>query len=105
MGLEPGFGGLRDCALRQRCRVAIVAEAVRRVVQLFSDVYFGCPVDECDGGWPRMSNVGQDVLDDMANHMIGKHGWLVLHVGQETTTDNEGKPWQRTTIVLGQPGT
>ena len=35
------------------------------------------------------------------NHFMDKHGYRLLHVGTETTRDDEGKPWHTTVAVLG----
>ena len=69
-------------------------DAVQRIEQLYSDESGPCPTCEKSFGVS---------LTQQANHLIG-HGWRVLHIGQETTTDGAtGDPVQRTTIVLGEP--
>jgi hypothetical protein len=35
------------------------------------------------------------------NHYISVHGYYILHIGQETSTDMEGRPWQSTVAILG----
>jgi hypothetical protein len=70
-------------------------DPVRRIAQIHSDVFGGCP------GCEEYSGLSDD-LDERVNHLIG-HGWKVLHVGQETTDGMGGEPWQRTTVVLGEP--
>jgi hypothetical protein len=42
-------------------------------------------------------------MHEQANHMVETHGWKLLHVGQETATDADGKPWQHTVAVVGEP--
>jgi len=37
------------------------------------------------------------------NHYIGKHGYTLLHVGQETGTSDKGKPWHDTVAILAIP--
>ena len=75
---------------------------VRQIKQLFSDIIEGCPVDGCKGP-ERDGFYSDDHLTYDTNHLIAAHGWVVLHVGQETTRDGDGNPWHRTTIVLGEP--
>jgi hypothetical protein len=41
-----------------------------------------------------------DQLDDMVNHYIQQHGCELLHVGNETTHDLDGKPWHSTVAML-----
>lgn len=77
-------------------------EQVRRTKQLFSDVFGPCPVEGCPGV-DTDSFYNDDHLTADANHLIQAHGWQLLHVGQDTTTDADGNPWQRTTMVLGEP--
>lgn len=73
-------------------------ESVTRIQQLFSDVVGACPV--CDD----LSHPNDDEwLQEQTNHLIQEHGWKVLHVGQESTTDRDGNLCQRTTVVLGEP--
>jgi hypothetical protein len=38
-------------------------------------------------------------LGKQIQHYI-EHGYKVIHVGQETSRDNEGNPWQSTVAVL-----
>jgi hypothetical protein len=34
--------------------------------------------------------------------MLQQHGYELLHVGQKTVQDSNGKPWQTTVAVLGK---
>jgi hypothetical protein len=45
------------------------------------------------------SSVGE--LAASINHYVQEHGYQLLHVGQETTRDENGKPWQFTVAVMG----
>jgi hypothetical protein len=40
-------------------------------------------------------------IDERINHLL-KHGYKLLYVGQETTTDPDGKPWRTTVAILGK---
>jgi hypothetical protein len=47
---------------------------------------------------------GLDGIDDFvksAGHLQQAHGLSCLHVGQETTTDNEGRPYHTTVAIFG----
>jgi hypothetical protein len=41
-------------------------------------------------------------LDERINHFIKQHGYKLLHVGQQTTSDADSNPWQTTVAVLGK---
>ncbi len=65
-----------------------------RVIKLSSDRTFG----SCDICKESFS----DELDEVANHYVQQHGFAFVHVGQETTNDQSGKPWQMTVIIVGK---
>lgn len=65
------------------------------VVKLSSDISSGCKY--CSEF--EAFNKG---IDEVANHYIDKHGFDLLHIGQESSNDNDGKPWQSTIIMLGK---
>ena len=68
--------------------------AVAHVVYLSSNTGGGgCP--HCEDGPPYDSDVGVGI-----NHLI-KHGYKVLHVGQESSWSHEGQLWSSTVAVLG----
>jgi len=46
--------------------------------------------------------LGLDKFQESCNHLIQQHGLKCLHVGQETSHDNDGKPWQSTVAVFGK---
>jgi hypothetical protein len=71
------------------------ANDVKYLVRLSTNEYGACA--ECDqwSAGPRYS------VTDHANHYVQEHGYQILHVGQETSHDDEGKPWQATVIVVG----
>jgi hypothetical protein len=70
---------------------------VREVVYLRTNVSTGCC--HCDR---RVG--GEDEFADSVNHYIQQHRYILLHVGQQTTRDGDGMPWQTTVAVLGLPG-
>lgn len=41
-----------------------------------------------------------EFFESNVNHYIQEHGYKILHVGQESTSDNEGKPYHSTIAVL-----
>jgi hypothetical protein len=73
-------------------------EATRRIEQLFSDAGGPCP--EC-GQWDLSR--GDPDLAAVTNHMIEDHGWELLHIGQQSTTNYRGELLQQTTVILGEP--
>jgi hypothetical protein len=40
-----------------------------------------------------------DRFEDACNHILG-HGLKRLHVGQETTRDDDGRPWHSTVAIF-----
>ncbi len=67
---------------------------VKHVVKLSSDV--GKPCEHCDKYFKP------EELAESINHYIGQHGYMILHIGQETTHDADGHPWQSTIAVVGR---
>ncbi len=45
--------------------------------------------------------LGLDRFGESVNHLIEKHGYRLLHVGQETTRGDDGNGWHSTVAVLG----
>lgn len=70
---------------------------IEQVIQVFSDTSVSCAL--CDKGAGLWSE-SEDWLAEQVNHLL-EHGCRLLHVGQETSLDLEGRPSQRTTAVLG----
>lgn len=66
----------------------------KHVVHITTDVSKGC--EHCH------FTIGSDRLAESINHYISEHGYKLLHVGQETTSDQDGKPWHTTAAVLGK---
>ena len=72
------------------------AGKVTRVVTVSTSTGANC--EDC-----RVEPIGLDHFEDGINHYIQAHGYTLLHVGQETSTDFEEPPWQSTVAVLGHP--
>ena len=56
-----------------------------------------CVCTRCD----EMPVTYHHQITDHANHYIQQHGYVLLHVGQETVWDDNGNPWHCTVMVLG----
>lgn len=48
---------------------------------------------------PTTSGRPNDAIHDKINHYL-EHGCEILHVGTETTHDQDGRPWHSTVAVL-----
>ena len=46
--------------------------------------------------------IGAERFAESINHYIEVHGYKLLHIGTETTRNDEGKPWHTTVAVLGR---
>jgi hypothetical protein len=69
------------------------ASKVTQVVQLSSNIYKPCL---------HCKEMAYELdLGEQISHYL-KHGYTLLHVGQETSTDSNGKPWQSTVAVVGK---
>jgi hypothetical protein len=68
---------------------------ITHTVQISSDVRRSCAV--CGGGGPGLE---ADVAE-WINHYL-EHGYRLLHVGQQTTDDARGRPWQTTIALVGK---
>lgn len=66
---------------------------VQKVARLSSNVGQKC--NHCS------ERVGLEKLAESINHYIQRHGYKLLHVGQETSHDADGHPWHSTVAVLG----
>src|SRR5262245_61197952 len=79
------------------------AAGTRHVIHLSTDV--GTQCEHCGepvgGGWGHMGGGAGADLAKSINHYLEKHGYQLLHVGTETTTDQDGNPWHCTIAVLG----
>jgi hypothetical protein len=67
---------------------------ISHVVHITTDIIEGC--ERCSA---RI-----DGINDFAgavNHYVADHGYEILHIGQETARDADGKLWQKTVTVLG----
>ena len=73
-----------------------MADDYKDVVQVSSDVLKQCLI--CNG--IKFSDPTPDVSEQI-NHYL-KHGYKLLHVGQQTTRNSEGKLWETTVAILGK---
>ena len=71
---------------------------VKEVLEVKSDVISQCP--HCVSG--AFTFVNPPDLAERVTHYLQKHGYRLLHVGQESDTDSDGNPYQRTIAVLGK---
>lgn len=69
-------------------------EGVNHVVHISNDEGKSC--EHCD------FRVGTDNFAESINHYISAHGYKLLHVGQQTSRDSMGNPWQLTVALLGK---
>lgn len=74
------------------------ARGIRHVVEVSSNIGRGC--EHCTSA----VILGIEKFTEGINHYIHKHGYQLLHVGQQTTHDSDGKPWHTTVAILGTPG-
>jgi len=68
---------------------------VKHVVYISTNIGTGC--EHCHG-----VSIGLDDFAKSVNHYVEQHSYKVLHVGQETGYDMDGKPWHSTVAVLGR---
>jgi hypothetical protein len=71
---------------------------VRGVVRVASDVLYGM-CELCQSAFPD-TTVSDEELPMKVNHYLA-HGFRLLHIGQESDTDRDGDPVQRTVAILG----
>ncbi|RLC36330.1 hypothetical protein DRH29_04750 [candidate division Kazan bacterium] len=69
-------------------------EGIRHVVYVSTGILRRC--EYCE------ESVGMGRFGESINHYIQQHGYKLLHVGQETGTDVNGKPFHSTVAVLGK---
>ena len=70
---------------------------ISKVFYLNSMIAQKCP--DCDFHFNHEDSYYN--IGDHINHMMSE-GWILLHVGQETTHDSEGKPWHNTVAIMGK---
>lgn len=68
-------------------------EGISHTVYLSSNLSFAC--GHC-GHLIDNKNIG-----DSINHYLKDHGYRLLHVGQDTGTGDDGKPFYSTVAVVG----
>ena len=67
---------------------------VDHVVYVSTNIGTGC--EHC------RTSIGLEHFAESINHYIEQHGYKLLHVGTETSHDNDGKPWHISVAVLGK---
>ena len=74
----------------------------QKVIRVSTNILFGmCEEEGCDFGFKE--DVDQTDFEVKVNHYLQEHGYKLLHVGQETSNDMDGNPWQETVAILGKP--
>jgi hypothetical protein len=71
-----------------------IYEGVERVFNISTDVSERC--EHCE------QMAGGSLFAESIYHYIEDHGYRLLHVGEETTRDTDGTPWNMTVAVLGR---
>ena len=71
------------------------SEAIAAIVTV-NTAFFGGQCRQCQRSFP-----GDNFFAELVTHYI-EHGYRLLHVGQETSRDMEGAPWQSTVAVLSR---
>lgn len=69
-------------------------ENINHVVHISTDENKGC--EHCT------FRIGSENFAESINHYITDHGYRLLHVGQETSLDSRGNPFQLTVAILGK---
>jgi hypothetical protein len=69
-------------------------EGITHVVSLSTDEGKGC--EHCD------TQVGSEDFTGSINHYIEQHGYKLLFIGQESSRDYEGNPWQIIVAIVGK---
>ena len=67
---------------------------IKSIVRIDSDSGRSCPV----GGGCKFYFDPQK-FEEGVNHMIQAHGYHVEHIGQETSTGKDGRPYQVTVAI------
>jgi hypothetical protein len=68
-------------------------EGVSHVVHISTDIKKSC--EHCK------ESIGHQRFAESINHYI-THGYKLLHVGSETSYDEDSKPWHSTIAVMGK---
>jgi hypothetical protein len=90
---------IRDPRARRGPRIdSRRVENVSTVFELTSSVWTPCPV--CRSAVGRVS-ADSAALDERVTHLLQEHNATLFHVGQESSTDGDGNPWQMTVAVVG----
>jgi hypothetical protein len=75
--------------------------ATRNVVELRSGTFRNCPVCGSAATHVKGSKGVNPTMEEKINHVLA-HGYMVLHIGQETVDGLNGEPSQETVAFLGK---
>jgi hypothetical protein len=67
---------------------------VQHVVYVSTNIGTGC--EHCQ------TTLGLERFAESINHYIEQHGYKLLHVGTETSHDDDGSPWHSSVALLGK---
>ena len=73
-----------------------MVQGVTHVVRLSSSIGKHCQLCTAAIGYDDKG------LANEINHYITEHGYRLLYLGQETSRDDKGNPWQSTVAFLGK---
>jgi len=73
-----------------------IMKPIKSIFHLSSNISRSCPEEGCGFA------IANDALDDAVNHMIEVHGYQVEHIGQETSTGGDGRPYHSTVAVVAK---
>lgn len=68
---------------------------INHIVHITTDDHTACK--EC-----ASNTFNQNKIADAINHYISQHGYKLLHVGSETTRDDQNRIWHNTVAILGK---
>lgn len=69
-------------------------KGIKHVVTISTDESLTC--DECK------SELERNNVSGALNHYIEQHGYKILHIGQQTSKDNEGHIFHLTVALVGK---
>ena len=69
-------------------------KGIKHVVHISTNIGTGC--EHCT------FKIGTDSFAESINHYIKEHGYILFHVGSETSHDMNGNPWHSSVAILGK---
>ena len=70
-------------------------EGINHVISIHSDEGKSC--EHCSD-----FRIDLDTVAESVNHYIKDHGYKLLHVGQQTGSGSDGRPFQMTVAIVGR---